>query len=154
MNDIIREALEAYKLIAEDMHDNVDQCFSDDIDIAIKALSVLDADVKEAYICGYERGHNDTVESCYDPESVADEYIAEVVSGYSGDPDSRGSKSVKVYNLADPPAPTITAEDAALLMELMMAGLQGEDLALLGRLSEHQLYNKLAALLGTREIGQ
>ena len=81
MNDIIREALEAYKSLAEEMHDTVCQSFSDDVDLCIKALAALDVDVREAYICGYERGHNDTVESCYcDPASVADEYIAGLTS--------------------------------------------------------------------------
>ena len=91
MNDIIREALESYKSLAEDMHDTVCQSFSDDVDRAIKAIAALDA------------------------------------------------------------APTITAEDAALLMELMQAALQGDQLALLGRLSEHELYNKLATLTGNKE---
>ena len=43
MNDIIREALESYKSLAEDMHDTVCQSFSDDIDLCIKALAALDA---------------------------------------------------------------------------------------------------------------
>ena len=42
MSDIIREALEAYKSLAEDMHDTVCQSFSDDIDLCIKALAALD----------------------------------------------------------------------------------------------------------------
>ena len=37
MNYIIREAMEAYKLISEDMHDNVD-----DVDRAIKTIAALD----------------------------------------------------------------------------------------------------------------
>ena len=36
--------------------------------------------VREAFISGYEAGHNDTVESCYvSPECRADDYVIEVL---------------------------------------------------------------------------
>ena len=48
MNDIIREALESYKSLAEGMHDTVCQSFSDDVDRAIKAIAALDAEPAQA----------------------------------------------------------------------------------------------------------
>ena len=48
-------------------------------------------------------------------------------------------------------APCLDREEATLLMELMQAALNGEKLALLRRLSEQQLYNKLAVLAGNKE---
>jgi len=47
-------------------------------------------------------------------------------------------------------APCLNSEEATLLMELMQAALHGEKLALLRRLSEHQLYNKLVVLAGNK----
>ena len=59
----------------------------------------------------------------------------------------------RVGNTSPQPAkvPCIDRDEAAQLMELMQAALKGEKLALLGRLSENQLYNKLAALAGNKE---
>jgi len=45
-------------------------------------------------------------------------------------------------------APCLDREEVTLLMELMQAALKGEKLVLLGRLSENQLYNRLAVLAG------
>ena len=53
--------------------------------------------------------------------------------------------------LDDMKVPCLDRDEAALLMELMQAALHGEKLALLGRLSEQQLYNKLAVLSGNKE---
>ena len=37
---------------------------------------------KESYIVGYEKGHNDTVESCYGyQEEKAEDYVAELKKG-------------------------------------------------------------------------
>ena len=59
----------------------------------------------------------------------------------------------KCFLAEHPPvtAPCLDSEEATLLMELMQAALKGEKLALFGRLSEQQLYNKLAVLAGNKE---
>jgi len=45
----------------------------------------------------------------------------------------------------------ITPEEARLLMRLMDGALSGDHVGLIGRLSEHILYNKLAAIAGPQE---
>ena len=137
MNDIIREALESYKSLAEGMHDTVCQSFSDDVDRAIKAIAALDSDLSEhGAICVVE--FSDFTKLDGKPKKAVREVY-------------EGALKIGQTLYARPPAPNITAEDAALLMELMQAALQGEQLALLGRLSEHELYNKLATLTGNKE---
>jgi len=38
----------------------------------------MEGEIIEAYTSGYERGHNDTVESCYgDAAEIAAEYLSE-----------------------------------------------------------------------------
>lgn len=46
---------------------------------ALKAeLAELRGKVRDAYLSGYEKGHEDTVEGCYSPEQSTDDFMEEM----------------------------------------------------------------------------
>lgn len=87
--------------------------------------------------CGLEdRGITDRYEAMRYGWDQALERVAERIDGYTG-----------------PQTAQITPEEAATLKELMEHALAGTQCHLLGRLSEHILYNKLAAIAAATDTG-
>ena len=77
----------AFKDVSDYTKAKIDKAISD---IPTQSLAKHDAEtisdvVVDAYTCGYERGHNDTVESQYgDAEDLAQDYLDEILSDKLG----------------------------------------------------------------------